>query len=82
MSVFGEHCELCVLRRVDHSYREVLPSVAFLSVIEKPRPGGLGPLGTVEPTNKFSTVAIFVIAILKSVLCGIYNNIQNIVYNI
>jgi hypothetical protein len=85
MSVCGEHCVLYgkrLLRRVDHSSRGVLPSVAFLSVIEKPRTGDLGPLGTVEPTNKFSTAAVFVLAILKSGLCGIYNCIQTSVYNI
>jgi hypothetical protein len=85
IDVFGEDFVLYgkrSLRRVDLSSRGVLPSAAFLSVIEKLRTGGLGPLGTVKPTNKFSTAAVFVIAILKCGLYGIYNYIQNSVYNI
>ena len=48
-------CVLCVvrkrsLRRVDYSYRGILPSVVCLRVIVKNRQwGGLGPLGAVEP---------------------------------
>jgi hypothetical protein len=49
---------LCVvrhrsLRRADHSYRGVLPSVACLNVIVKPRQwGGPGPVGSVVPWRK------------------------------
>jgi len=60
MSVFRECSVLSgkrSLRRTDHSSREVLPSVVFLSVIEDPHRGGLGPLGLSSHVKKKMSLA-------------------------
>ena len=42
-------CQVEVCARAGHTFRGVLPIVVFLSVIDEPQTGGLGPPGAVEP---------------------------------
>ena len=49
------------LQRADHSSRGVLPSVVCLSIIEKPRRGGLGPPGlSSHEKNEYIEVRTFI----------------------
>jgi len=45
------------LRRTEYSSRKVLLSVVFLSVIENPHKGGLGPLGLSSHAKKKNAIS-------------------------
>jgi len=62
-------CVSCVLRRVDHTSKEVLPNVACLIIVKKAHRGDLGPLSLLSHKKKTNKdVQITAVKIWKCIL--------------